>query len=135
MRSVWEIREEFRPDLLVLDSTFLSYRKVARQIMAKSWWTWIFQPATWLVLSDDWAPGDRLSDLKGVPVIVIHSRTDEIVPFELGEEVFKSAAEPKNFWVKEYGIHIATYEGELGETFKKKLLGQLSQLLKEPNRY
>ncbi|MEW6742271.1 MAG: alpha/beta hydrolase [Planctomycetota bacterium] len=33
----------------------------------------------------------------GVPILVIHSRDDEIVPFELGRRLYQAAAEPKRF--------------------------------------
>jgi fermentation-respiration switch protein FrsA (DUF1100 family) len=31
------------------------------------------------------------------PVLVLHSRDDEIMPFELGERLFEAASEPKSF--------------------------------------
>lgn len=38
------------------------------------------------------------------PVLVMHSRDDEVVPFWHGEALFKRAAEPKlNYWVKNAG--------------------------------
>jgi len=37
------------------------------------------------------------------PVLVIHSREDEVVPFEFGEEIYKSANEPKMFYAIDKG--------------------------------
>ena len=34
----------------------------------------------------------------GCPLLVIHSRADEVVPFELGRKLFEAAAEPKTFY-------------------------------------
>jgi uncharacterized protein len=121
-RSVWELRNEFLPALLVIDSSFLSYRKVGQKIMSKNVLTWLFQPFPWLVLSDTWAPEARIKDLAGTPILVIHSRQDDIVPFSLGEETFAKAAQPKLFWIKEKGSHIQTFSDPDGQPLKEKLL-------------
>jgi fermentation-respiration switch protein FrsA (DUF1100 family) len=51
------------------------------------------------------------------PVLVIHSRNDEIVPFEFGLQLYEAANEPKEL-VELYGGH---NDGFLisGETYKK----------------
>jgi fermentation-respiration switch protein FrsA (DUF1100 family) len=90
--------------------------------MAKSTWTWLFQPVGWLTMSDYWAPGDRVKDLAGTPLVVIHSKKDEIIPYDLGEKIFATAGEPKLFWSKERGGHNQTFDGPEGEALKGKLL-------------
>lgn len=118
MRAVWEMRNEIKPEFLIVDSTFLSYRRVARKALSKNSLTWILQPFTWLVLSDRWAPGKKVSEV-GVPVLVIHSRADEIVPFELGEEVFARAAEPKEFFPLEKDTHNGPFNLQLRSKLMK----------------
>jgi fermentation-respiration switch protein FrsA (DUF1100 family) len=39
----------------------------------------------------------KIADI-GCPLLVIHSRADEVVPFELGRALFEAAAEPKTFY-------------------------------------
>lgn len=130
MRAVWELREEFKPDLLIVDSSFLSYRKTARHILNESPWTWAFQWLPYLLFSDSWAIQDKLKDLKGFPLIVIHTKTDEIISLELGLEVYASANEPKELWLKEKGSHNAIYEDEEGLLLRKRLVNRLKQSLK-----
>jgi pimeloyl-ACP methyl ester carboxylesterase len=125
MRAVWEERKSVRPYVFVVDSTFLSYQKAARKILSKSAWTWLLQPFAWLFLSDKWAPGDRVGDLDGIPIIVAHSRGDEIIPFTLGEEVFAKAHEPKQFWPRDKVSHNGIYDGPDAEAMKQKLLQAL----------
>ena len=49
---------------------------------------------------------DTLSRLKEIrcPVLVVHSRDDEMIPFEQGQALFEAAREPKEFLVIE-GAH------------------------------
>jgi pimeloyl-ACP methyl ester carboxylesterase len=123
-RAVWELRDDIQPDLLIIDSSFLSYQRTAKKILARSAWTWILQPFAWLLLSDRWAPEERLHNLH-IRTIVIHSRVDEIIPFKLGQEVFDHAPSPKEFWIKEHGQHNQTYEGEEGLILKQRLRAAL----------
>jgi pimeloyl-ACP methyl ester carboxylesterase len=127
MRAVWELRLEFLPKILVVDSSFLSYQKTARAIMAKSPWTWAFQPFSAFLFSDEWAPTHRVSDLAGTKIIVIHSKKDEIIPFSMGKEVFETASFPKEFWQKEAGGHNETFSDPEGAMLKVRLLNLLSE--------
>jgi uncharacterized protein len=60
---------------------------------------------------------DNLAKLSRVraPVLVIHGRHDEIVPFAMGERLFERAAEPKrSLWLERAGHNDVFYaEGEL----------------------
>jgi alpha-beta hydrolase superfamily lysophospholipase len=124
-RAVWEIRDELKPDMLIIDGSFNSYRSIARRMLAKHFMTWLFQPIGWLVMNDKWAPGNKIGELKGVPVIVIHSKTDQVIPYDQGVKIFEAAAEPKQLWLRETGVHIHTYSGKEGEKFKEKLVKAL----------
>jgi fermentation-respiration switch protein FrsA (DUF1100 family) len=130
MRALWELRNELKPNLVIADSTVLSYQKIARKILAKSAWTWLFQPLAWLTLSDKWAPAERIQDLAGTPFLVIHSKTDKVIPYEFGEEIFAQASEPKQFWTKTTGEHGATFYEKEGHDLKKSLLRHLEAVIK-----
>jgi fermentation-respiration switch protein FrsA (DUF1100 family) len=49
------------------------------------------------------------------PVLVIHSKNDEIIPFELGLEIYDAANEPKRF-VEIFGRHQRRYRHVPGKT-------------------
>lgn len=129
MRAVWELRLEFLPRALVVDSSFLSYQKTAQAIMAKSPWTWALQPFSALLFSDEWAPAHRISELAGTKIIVIHSKKDELIPFALGKEVFEAASFPKEFWQKEAGSHNETFSDPEGKVLRKRFIKSLSDSL------
>ena len=74
---------------LVLLSTFTSIQDIGAELFP-----WL--PVRWLgrIRYDTRAKLPRLH----IPVLVMHSRADEIVPFHHGERNFAAANEPKLFW-------------------------------------
>jgi fermentation-respiration switch protein FrsA (DUF1100 family) len=79
---------EHRPKALIMESGFTSVPDFA----ASHFWMY---PVRWLVRFRY----DTLEYLRGVdcPVLIIHSRDDEIIPFRHGRELFAGAKEPKAF--------------------------------------
>lgn len=98
-------------DLLVLDSTFLSYKEVASRLLASRWLTWIFQPLPYLLVSDEYSAAAALSENRR-PLLIIHDRDDPIVPFACGVEILERASQPKEFWELRNGIHIGVFSEE-----------------------
>lgn len=79
---------EKRPGALVLASSFISVPELAAEL-----YPWI--PARQLARYRY----DTLASLESVtcPVLVAHSRQDDIVPFRHGQQLFAAASEPKAF--------------------------------------
>jgi len=73
---------------LILESAFTSVPEMAATLYP-------FLPARWLVRFS-YATKDYVGNLS-CPVLVIHSRDDEIVPFKQGETLFAVASPPKRF--------------------------------------
>lgn len=90
--------------LTVIDSSFLSYKQAARGVLRNHWFTWLLQPFTYLVLSDRYAPDDKVSQLK-MEFLVIHGTQDRVIPYELGVELFEALDTKKEFWKLEGGKH------------------------------
>jgi fermentation-respiration switch protein FrsA (DUF1100 family) len=76
-------------DGLILESTFASYRGIARRKLAGVWLTWPFQWLPWLVLSGDENPVDFAADVK-LPVLAFHDKLDPVVPYESGQELYEA---------------------------------------------
>lgn len=89
-----ELAREVTPGAVILESPFRSVPLLASRIYP-------FLPARWLVRFD-YATQDYVRDI-AAPVLVIHSREDEIIPFEEGEAVYRAASEPKEMLVIEGG--------------------------------
>jgi fermentation-respiration switch protein FrsA (DUF1100 family) len=131
LESLIELRGEVPVRLVVADSTFASYRAAGRSVLAKHALTWLFQPVTYLALSDAKAPGDRVAELAPTPLIVVHGDRDGVIDFSLGEDLFARAREPKELWRVPGGQHIDSMSRQDPE-FRRKLLNKLTGLSNKP---
>lgn len=77
-----------QPRAVILESAFMSVPKMAQETLP-------FLPARWLV-RDRFDIVGQVAQIK-LPILVIHSRDDEIIPFAHGRGVFAAANEPKQF--------------------------------------
>jgi fermentation-respiration switch protein FrsA (DUF1100 family) len=80
---------------LVIESTFTSYVDIGRKFYP-------YMPVRWFASFSY----RTIDDVKNVhcPLMIIHSRNDEVVPFEFGLELYETANEPKEF-VEIFGSH------------------------------
>jgi hypothetical protein len=76
------------PAALVLESAFTSVPDIAAHHYS-------FLPVRWLARIH-FDNRERLSDVE-VPVLILHGRNDEIIPFSHGEALYEAAREPKRF--------------------------------------
>ena len=77
-----------RPGAVILESAFTSVPDMAARL-----YPW--QPVRWLA-SYRYDNAEKVRKFTA-PVMVIHSRDDEIIPFGQGEQLFAAANEPKQF--------------------------------------
>lgn len=98
LASEWVKRGEQPPlDGVILDGTFSGFRAIAREKLGDFWLTWPFQvPLSWTI-TDEYEATEMIGDIKPVPVMVIHSERDGIIPFHHGERLFEAAEQPKEF--------------------------------------
>jgi fermentation-respiration switch protein FrsA (DUF1100 family) len=103
---------------LILLSTFTSI-----EAMAARSFPWL--PVKWLVRTRF----DNEAKIKNVraPKLFIHSRQDEVVPFEMGERLYEVAAEPKRSLWLERGGHNETFYN-YGSTLTKEVRAFLKAL-------
>jgi fermentation-respiration switch protein FrsA (DUF1100 family) len=133
-RSMLDIKDDISIKALILDSTFLSYRSLAREKAKQSWITWLLQPIAWLAMSDHYAPKDIVRRAP-VPVLVIHGAKDKVVPLKFGEEIFRKSPEPKNIWIIPSGTHGDVFWAH-EQVYRKKFvdyLDGLSASMRQPN--
>ncbi len=97
---------------VVIEGSPTSFRDLARELLAKSWLTWPLQWPLALTIDDRYRPVDEIGKLEGKPLLIIHSRSDEVIPFHHGEQLFAAAREPKTFWPIAQVRHIASFVDE-----------------------
>lgn len=104
------LAQRYQPGALVLASTFTSLPDRARELYP-------FVPVRWL-LQSEYGSRDRLADISA-PVLVIHSRDDEVIPFSHGLSLYEAANDPKQF-VEISGLHNSGYMSSL-DTYRAGL--------------
>lgn len=98
-----------RVDLIVFDSTFPSYRKIARHKLKQAWMLSFLRPLTPLLISDEYSPESFYPQIKN-PVLVIHGERDNIVEYQFGKEIYEMlTTEKKWFWSLKEGQHIDVF--------------------------
>ena len=86
---------------VVLESPFTSISAMARRAYA-------FLPGLGLLVGNMYDTLDKAARIDA-PVMVLHGDSDDIVPFEMGREVFEAAREPKRFYRIPGAGHNDTY--------------------------
>ena len=84
-----ELALRHAPRALILEAAFTSLKDLAAQMYPHF-------PVKWLLRSQ-YDTAAKLSRLAGCPVLIVHSREDEVVPFDQGERVYQAARDPKHF--------------------------------------
>ncbi len=87
---------------LIVQSTFTSIRDMAG--VRFPYFPWLR-----FLARTDFPNLDTISRVRA-PKLLIHSRTDEVVPFWMGEKLFAKASEPKERWVIDSATHNETFE-------------------------
>jgi len=82
------ITEKENPEKLILDSTFLSVADMAKHQLP-------FLPV-FLIPLYKYSNKERIKKIQ-CPVLIIHSKSDDIIPYNQGSELFKLAKDPKTF--------------------------------------
>lgn len=127
MRSLEDFPERAHVALMVMDSTFVSYKDIARRSLARSPITWLFSPLGMVLVSDAYSAEDwnRASQ---TPLLVIHDRKDPVVSFGAGEELYEEATAPeKEMWTPEDGRHIGAFDDPNG-IWRRKFLELLRKI-------
>jgi len=87
-----------RVKALVLDSSFSSYRLIAREKIAESIIWWPFQYPLSFLVNDDYSPEKFIGKVSPIPVVIIHGDNDPKVPGHHGRILYNAALPPKQEW-------------------------------------
>lgn len=111
---------------VIVEGAFSSYRRIAREKLNDFWLTWALQWPLSFTINDDYRPIEAIAHLSPTPVLLIHSDTDEVVPFHHAEELFAAAHEPKQLWHVTGISHIHTFTKP---EYQQRLVEYLQQQL------
>ena len=94
-------------DALVVDAPFRGFRDIARNAIKLPVLSWILWPVAGLIPAT-WDPEDKAQALN-LPVLVMHSQDDAIIPYQHGRRVFTQLPENNRCWLESEGRHIASF--------------------------
>lgn len=129
LRALSDLKNEALPCLkgVVIDSSFINYKSIAREKLASFFLTWPLQWLAYILVSNAYSPEDHLAIRAPVPLLVIHGDQDDVVPFHHGRKLFEKAAAPKEFWQVPGGRHIDAFFRK-DPQYRNQLLGWLQSL-------
>lgn len=114
---------------LIIDSTFSSYRSIAREVLGTIWFTWPLQWPLSFTVSDAYSPLEAIPHVSPVPLLIIHSEKDPVIGVHHARRLFEAAKDPKELWILPNGLHIQTLnKAENRAVF----VGHLESLLRAP---
>lgn len=101
--------ETYQIDGLVLDAPFTGYGAVARSALSSNIIGWLVWPFT-VLLPRQWDPMQSASQIT-LPLLVMHSQQDRVVPYKQGKKLFKAIANnnPRACWLESSGAHIESF--------------------------
>lgn len=106
---------------VVVDSTFFSYVDMAEIVagdVGKN------------IVSSDYNPGDLVTKLPKVPLLIVHGTLDRTIPLSQAEKLFNAAHQPKTLFKVQGGGHTSTLIINR-EEYRKKLLVWLDAAMKK----
>ena len=79
-----------------------------------------FLPVKWL-LKDKYESDKKIKNIN-TPILIMHGKVDNIVPFKMGRKLYELANKPKYFYFSEYDNHMMTFDENLLSALKKFIL-------------
>ncbi len=70
-----------------------------------------------LMLKDKYESNKKIKNIN-IPILIMHGKIDNIVPFYMGKKMYELANEPKYFYFSEYDNHMMEYNEKLINTLK-----------------
>jgi uncharacterized protein len=115
-------------DLIVQDSTFSSYKRIAFDRLKSHWFLIPLSPLAFVTVSDEYASYKIFEKIKR-PLLVMAGSQDHIIPAKFGKEIYQGIDAKKWWWLLENGTHIGVFHHQLVPYRQKflQLLDELSQ--------
>jgi len=119
-----EFKEKIKALMIV--SAFSDFHNITREVLSNWWLTWALQWPLSFTVNNDFRPLDHVANITPVPLAVLHSREDEIIPYHHATDLFEAATQPKTF-IEITGSHNAAF---VVENNKNLIIKYLDGLLK-----
>lgn len=112
--------------LIIADSTFASYDSMVRNAIRNTVGSWLTFLA--FFFDDEYSPIHTLDQVSRLPLLVIHSRFDPVVPFSEGRSIYENWQGRKELWALEVDGHLSWSNYGSGKT-DQRLVDFLDRML------
>lgn len=127
LRALADYPDLSKVDLIVMDSTFDSYRDIAFDKLTSRWFLYPVSPLALVAVSDAYAADDIFEKIK-TPTLVIVGLKDSIIPAKFGKRIYKGIdAQEKWLWKLPMGRHIDVFHGP-NESYRSDFLKLVDSL-------
>ena len=105
--------EENEFNSIILESPYTSMEKAAKLYYP-------YLPVKFL-LKDKYNSEKKIKNIK-TPILIMHGKKDDVVPFKMGVELFEKANQPKFSYFSENDDHMMEFNDQLINSLKKFLI-------------
>ena len=114
---------------LVIDSAFSGYQLIAQEKLAEDFVTWPLQyPLSVLFINDYYSPVRWIKKVSPVPLLILHTDKDEVVPAHHSRILYDAALQPKELWQAAVKGHVSSFTDE---SVRKKFIMYISNLFQK----
>lgn len=103
--AVANVSEKKSLKALIIESSFSSYKKIAKDKIKSHFLLKLFYPLVWFI-DDKYSPEYFIGKVSPIPVMIMHGKLDEIVPYYHSLRLFEHSKEPKKLIIDEESRHI-----------------------------
>ncbi len=86
-----------RIEALITLEAFSDYHDVAQEVLSGSWLLWLFQWPLSYTIDNSYRPLDAIGLVSPIPVLILHSESDEMIGIHHAQRLFEAARQPKEF--------------------------------------
>ena len=76
---------------LIVEGSPASLRKISREILGNHWLTWPLQYPLSYLIDDSASPIEQIKGINPLPLLIAHSRDDQIIPWQHGYRLHQAA--------------------------------------------
>jgi len=95
IHAVAQTEHKARIKTLITVEAFADYHEVTQDVLATNWLTWLLQWPLSFTVDNSYRPLDFVEKISPVPLLLMHSRQDKIIPYQHAQQLYAAAVEPK----------------------------------------
>ncbi len=84
---------------LITVEAFADYHQITQDVLSTSWLTWLFQWPLSFVIDNSYRPLNAVAKISPIPLLLMHSEQDQIIPFRHAQSLYDAAAQPKTLQI------------------------------------